>query len=145
MSNPYESPQASGFGGGDRQLAEGKVKPPALTLLIVMAVMMVLVVLGLVLNLLGTGLGAAAGGEEGMQAMFSGTLGIVQGIMGLVFGGVIIYGALQMMKLESYGLAMAACIMAMIPFFSPCCCLGLPIGIWGIVVLNDPIVKSSFR
>jgi hypothetical protein len=148
MSNPYESPQKFGYEGGDgvnRAAAEAKVKPPALTLLIVMAVMMLFVVLGIVLNLAGVGLGAAAGGDEGMQAMFQGTFGLIQGAVGLLFGGVIIYGSLQMMKLQSWGLALAACIMAMLPFFSPCCCLGLPIGIWGLVVLNDPVVKAAFR
>jgi hypothetical protein len=33
----------------------------------------------------------------------------------------------------------------MIPYISPCCCLGLPIGIWALVVLNNEQVKSSFR
>jgi hypothetical protein len=32
----------------------------------------------------------------------------------------------------------------MIPCLSPCCCLGLPIGIWALVVLLDNNVKASF-
>jgi hypothetical protein len=50
-----------------------------------------------------------------------------------------------MKKLESYGLAMAASIIAMIPCVSPCCLLGLPIGIWALVVLMKPEVKSAFH
>jgi predicted Zn finger-like uncharacterized protein len=37
-----------------------------------------------------------------------------------------------------------ACILAMIPCVN-CCILGLPFGIWGLVVLNKPEVKDAFR
>jgi hypothetical protein len=38
-----------------------------------------------------------------------------------------------------------ASILAMIPCFTSCCCLvGLPIGIYALVVLNKPEVKSAF-
>jgi hypothetical protein len=40
---------------------------------------------------------------------------------------------------------MAASIIAMIPCVSPCCLLGLPIGIWALVVLMKPEVKSAFH
>jgi hypothetical protein len=32
----------------------------------------------------------------------------------------------------------------MVPGLSPCCLLGLPIGIWAAVVLNKAEVKSAF-
>jgi hypothetical protein len=32
-----------------------------------------------------------------------------------------------------------------VPCISPCCLVGLPIGIWALVVLNKPEVKSSFH
>jgi hypothetical protein len=50
-----------------------------------------------------------------------------------------------MQQLTSHGLAMAAAIIAMIPCFSPCCVLGLPFGIWALVVLSKPEVKSQFH
>ncbi len=144
MSNPYESP-SSGFGGGDFQQAESKVKVPAMTLLIVTAISMALHVVIILLKLLGAGAGAAEGVEEAMQAMISGPMGAVFGVIALVRDGFIIFGMMKMMKLQSYGLALTACIMSMIPCTSPCCLIGIPIGIWGIVVLNDPLVKGSFR
>jgi hypothetical protein len=49
-----------------------------------------------------------------------------------------------MQKLSNHGLAMAAAIVAMIPCFSPCCLLGLPFGIWALVMLNKPEVRSQF-
>jgi hypothetical protein len=50
-----------------------------------------------------------------------------------------------MKNLQSYGLAMTASIVAMIPCISPCCILGLPFGIWALVILNRPEVKAAFR
>lgn len=53
-------------------------------------------------------------------------------------------GGLQMLRLRSYPLAWAAAIIAIIPCFSPCCLLGMPLGVWAIVVLSDPAVRSGF-
>jgi hypothetical protein len=65
------------------------------------------------------------------------------GFFGLLASGVIIYGALQMMRLKSYRLAMTSSILAMIPCHI-CCFAGLPIGIWALIVLMKPEVKSAF-
>jgi hypothetical protein len=35
-------------------------------------------------------------------------------------------------------------VVAMVPCLSPCCILGLPLGIWALIVLMKPEVKSSF-
>jgi len=61
-----------------------------------------------------------------------------------VIGVVILLGALKMKNLQSYGFAMTAAILAMIPCLSPCCLLGFPMGIWAIAVLVDPQVKAAF-
>ena len=53
--------------------------------------------------------------------------------------------AIRMKELRSYGLAMAGAILGMLPYLSPCCLLGLPFGIWALVVLADPAVKAAFR
>jgi hypothetical protein len=50
-----------------------------------------------------------------------------------------------MKRLENHGMSMAAAIIAMVPCISPCCLIGLPIGIWALTVLNDPSVKAAFR
>ncbi len=77
--------------------------------------------------------------------MLSGPLGLVQGVAGLAISIVMIMGAVKMKRLESYGLAMTASILGMIPCISPCCLLGLPFGIWSITVLNRPEIKDSFH
>jgi GYF domain 2 len=78
-------------------------------------------------------------------SMLSGPIGVVMGIIAILMSVVILLGALKMKKLENYGLAMTASILAMIPCFSPCCLIGLPIGIWAVVVLSKPEVKSAFH
>ena len=50
-----------------------------------------------------------------------------------------------MKKLVNYRLAMVVSILALAPCISPCCLLGLPFGIWALVVLNKPEVKSAFQ
>lgn len=80
-----------------------------------------------------------------MMTQMNGTMGVVTGIIGLVMCFLIFYGALQMQKLRNYGLCMAASIVAMIPCLSPCCCIGLPIGIWALVVLSKADVKPFFN
>jgi hypothetical protein len=84
---------------------------------------------------------------EGITALVQGMgmVGVVLAVIALALAVVIIMGATKMMKLESYGMAMAGAILAMIPCLSPCCLLGLPFGIWAIVVLNNPDVKSAFH
>jgi hypothetical protein len=105
--------------------------------------------LSLVLNVLGTGINMASmagqsGTPEGVANMMSGTLGVIGSIMGILIGGLIFFGAMKMRQLNNWGLALASSILAMIPCLSPCCCLGLPIGIWALVVLLDNNVKASF-
>jgi hypothetical protein len=72
-----------------------------------------------------------------------GVMGI-WGLVALVLSAFDIYAGLQMRKLQGWGLSMAGAIVAMILCFSPCCLLGLPIGIWAVLVLIDEDVKRAF-
>ena len=65
--------------------------------------------------------------------------------LGLVVNTVILVGGHKMMKLQSWGLALASAILVMLPCGSCCCLIGLPIGIWTIIQINKPEVKSAFR
>lgn len=86
---------------------------------------------------------------EGMlsaQAEGPSLVGILYSLLGVGLGVLIAYGGLQMTKFRMYGLAIAASIIAMIPCFSCCCCvIGLPAGIWSLVVLSRPEVRAAFR
>ncbi|WP_246357910.1 hypothetical protein [Pyxidicoccus fallax] len=62
----------------------------------------------------------------------------------LIINGLIFFGALKMRGLQSYGLATTASILALIPCCGPCTCLGIPLGIWALVMLRKPEVRASF-
>jgi hypothetical protein len=76
--------------------------------------------------------------------------------MGEFFGGaavaglaslLMILGGAQMCRLRGYGLAVIAAILAMIPCVScgGCFALGQVAGIWALMVLANPEVRSAFR
>ncbi|HMJ91646.1 MAG TPA: hypothetical protein VK530_17625, partial [Candidatus Acidoferrum sp.] len=71
---------------------------------------------------------------------------LVFGIVQLACGGLMIFGGLKMRKGQSYKLAQTASVLAMIPCTASCCCVvGLPIGIWSLILLNKPEVKAAFE
>lgn len=128
--------------------AEGMVGAPAIGLIVTAIIGILYQLVSVVMNLLGTGIGAfaaASGDSSGMGSLFGGVLGLVFNVVWLLMGGLVIFGALKMKKLESYGLSMAAAVIAALPCTSPCCFLGLPLGIWAIVVLMNQDVKSAFK
>jgi predicted Zn finger-like uncharacterized protein len=58
----------------------------------------------------------------------------------------LIFAYSRMHVLKSYGVAYAGAIISVIPVLgAPCCVLGIPFGIWALIVLNNPSVKSAFR
>jgi GYF domain 2 len=87
----------------------------------------------------------AASQKQPWPAALAGPIGIADGLICILMAAVVLFGAIKMKRLENHGLAMAASILAMIPCLSPCCLLGLPIGIWALVVLLKPEVKSAFH
>lgn len=152
LAPPAQPSLLSGFDTGSRARAEQMVSGPAICLIIVGAIGIVLSLAGLVMNLTGMTLPfmfpQGGGGMDPqvaqMMRMFGGSMGIISGIIGIVVAAFIIYGGMQMKKLQSQGLVMGSAIVAMIPCVSPCCLIGIPIGVWALVVLNKPEVKSQF-
>jgi hypothetical protein len=65
------------------------------------------------------------------------------GLLGLAMSGLMVFGGVQMRNLKGYGVAMAACVIGMLPCTN-CCCVTLPIGIWALTILTKPEIKSSF-
>lgn len=59
----------------------------------------------------------------------------------------IVVAGVQMLSLKSWTMAVVANILLMITCLFQCCCcpLGLPIGIWGLIVLFDSNVKQAFE
>ena len=154
-SPPPLSPMGGAIPGADvGARAAQEVSGPAIGLMIT-AALGVLAALAGIAYILSGGMSMNtfnAGGQnpDAMRMMrmiqsSTGPMGIVVRIIGILACGFIFYGALKMKKLENYSLCMGASIIAMIPCISPCCLVGLPIGIWALVVLNKPEIKASFH
>jgi hypothetical protein len=81
-----------------------------------------------------------------MQAFIEGMQGPLAGMLNLVIAalnGFVLFGALKLLRLQNRSIATVASVAAMLP--CQCCCVfGLPFGIWALVVLNKPEVKSQF-
>jgi uncharacterized Tic20 family protein len=165
--NPFESPErfsAEPPLPGNSPILE-KVKPPAIGLLVVGILNVLLSIFSLIMSVVGMmGMNQAMqqqqqqienmkeqGMDPGVAQMFEsimsfqGPLSLVTNGIALVVGVFIIFGAMKMMKGQSYGMSLTAAIVAMIPCLSACCIVGLPIGIWATVVLSSADVKNAFR
>jgi hypothetical protein len=163
---PVPSGERDPFAPAPSQVS-GRVTPPAVGLLVV-------AVVNLILGLIGVGFGLIysqmppAQAEEMLEkqnpqqvaqmrqaGLTIETLlkiytigGIGGGALALFVALITVLGAIRMMMLRSYGLAVIASVLAAIPCVSPgaCPCLfGMAIGFWALVVLLNPEVRSAFR
>jgi hypothetical protein len=138
--------------GSGRDAALQSVKAPAIALLITAVLNSILALWKLVeLTLLHSNPEFLSGMPQfdnpEMQKMLhllSGPVGVASAAFGLAMSVLVLIGALRMHALRSYSLALVASILAMVPCVTPCCVIGLPFGIWALVVLNKPEVRSQF-
>ena len=70
--------------------------------------------------------------------------GFVVPLIWLVLSCGLVLGAMKMRTLQSYRLAVAAAVVVMLPC-GGCFCIGLPVGIWALITLRKPEVKSQFQ
>jgi hypothetical protein len=142
--NPYETPQMGpqGYAPGQTPFqtppAE-RVKAPAIVLMVLAIITAVLRVAGTSFQLMMLGQGLED--PDGIKL----TANIAGNGMALLLNIATAIGAYKMMRLEAYSAAMTAAIISVIPLCSPCLVIGIPFGIWAIVVLNDPYVKAAFK
>lgn len=95
---------------------------------------------------------SGVGGKETLPTEQAEKMGFMVGTVGtyifallsLMLAPVIIYGAVQMMQGRKPGLAKISSIMAMLPVTACCFLIGIPIGIWCLIVLAKPEVKAVF-
>ncbi len=111
-----------------RQQAVDLASPPALGLMIVAPIGIAFALLHLIVSV---------NNSNAVLAAFDMTA--------ICCHGVVFWGGLQMKSLEGYPWAIAASILAVVPCLSPCCVAGIPLGVWALVVLIDPMVKDQFR
>lgn len=73
---------------------------------------------------------------EKMTSAFFGALGIIGNILVLLAG-------LKIRALQAYALCLTGSIFAIV--MNGCCCIGIPIGIWALIVLMNSDVKAGFQ
>ncbi len=147
--NPYASPQVD-RSQSDRagEAPTLKVGIPAVTLIVLGALGLGLSVLSAAIALVGDPPIVDPNAPRFVQAIQQGSRGPLAAAIQIAFvfvNGTIIAGAIQMLRFRSWGLAITASILAMVNFGNCCCLLGLPLGIWSIVVLSLADVRTAFQ
>lgn len=145
-------PLGSSYGSTPR-LAQDAVQGPATGLLITGILGAIAVLIGAAFAIFGGANMAAPGPElppemrqmmQMIKSMQSPAMIAIDSLVKLAVAGLIIFASLKLKRLESFPLVVTAAILAMVPCTSPCCCVGLPVGIWVLVAIMRPEVKSSF-
>lgn len=127
--------------------AHRQISGPATGLLITGILGALLSVTGFIVNIIGTGISSMVVDyiPDRYEELIEGTVGIGISFVGILVAAFVIYASLKMKELTQWELSVAASVLAMIPCISPCCIVGLPIGIWCLVVLLRPEVRAAFH
>jgi hypothetical protein len=139
--NPYEPPSIDsqiGIEPKEQSIEQirRRVSRPGTALLImgsIAAVFPGIAIVGWLFNLLYIGFNAVVASNLLVSLLF-----FACSVMISIGGG-------KMASMESYRLARLGAILACIPFVTPFIFLGIPFGIWALVLLYDPEVKAAFE
>ncbi len=149
---PGPSAPVYGMAGSDREKVREMVSGPATALLVTGIICLILSILNTVMSITGAGFQPPPGEiPPEMQQFFDvlskmqGPVAIVTSILGIAISALIIFAAQKMRALQSYALVVTGAILAVVPCISPCCCIGIPVGVWVLVVLFKPEVKAMFQ
>jgi hypothetical protein len=152
-------PPLSPAGVGGREAALQRVKVPAVALMVTAILNIILAVWSLIqlifsnpdVQQLNSELAQLNNPQveqfvQKMLHLMYGPLGIVNIFVELAISVLILVGAKKMKSLQSYEFSLAAAALSTVPCLTPCCgyVLGLAFGIWSLVVLRKPEVKSHF-
>lgn len=136
----YPVPQASPGGMDFRQAAKAKVVAPGIALTVAGGLTIAGGLGNFLLGVLAATPNDIPDEAKGFGVLFWWFFGFVS----VVLGGIILVGGIKMQSLRTYGLALTGSILSMLPCHG-CCMIGLPIGIWSLVVLLQPDVKQAFE
>ncbi len=120
---PEIPPESEPVGSPATRMARQQVQAPAVVMLIVV-VLNYLLLVGL----------SEIGGHGIPRLPFLLVAGVIHAL--------VLLGAAQMWRCRMYGLAVAAGILVML--LAPVCVLGIPLGIWALVVLRRREVRAAF-
>lgn len=145
-SSPYQSPIPKGPQGNNKP--SGLVMAPAITMIVIASLAIILNLIGCVAALVIEPQPIDPSAPEFFQEMQRNQTGpvaaAIQGLLALasVFS---LIAAIQMLRFKSWGIALAGTIVLMLNCGNGCCLLGMPVGIWAIIVLSQPNVKKWFN
>jgi hypothetical protein len=133
--------------------ARDMVQGPATGLIVSSILGIIAVLVGLAFSLVGTSFQPPPADVpeefrqwfDMMQRLQSPAFAIADAVIKLAIAGLTLFAAGRMRNLQSFPLVVTATILTAFPCTSPCCCIGLPVGIWVLVVLFKPEVRSAFR
>ena len=155
--NPFQPPQqddsvfahraVAAVGYLDRESALAQIWWPATSLLIFAILALVLQLVGFAVNLTFNQVAFVQPGNPLFLQTQATTIGFM--VLSLIFSvgswALIVFGAIKMRRLESYGFSIAACVLPMVPCVSSCCCMiGVPLGSWALMALSKPGVRQMF-
>ena len=147
FNNPYSSPQFNPGNQNMQSSVKGKVLAPAIFLTVVGSLGILFSIFNCATAMIGEPPPIDPNAPEFLREMQKNAHGpvavVIQGIF-VVVNAVIIFGAVQMMRFQMWPLGLAASILAMVNIGTCCCILGLPGGIWSLVILLQADVKQAF-
>ena len=80
-----------------------------------------------------------------VHLLYSPAILLTNDLFTLAMSILVLVGSLRMKALRNYEFSMIAALLALLPCVTSCCLIGLPFGIWAIIVLRRPAVKSQFK
>lgn len=137
MTNPYAPPEADESPSiRARDVLKARVSRPATALIVMASIHSVFVAISLV----SAAVIIARGGD------INGPVVVGLTILCLQFTCLILIaiGAAKLGFLESYRLARLGSWLACIPLITPFFFLGIPFGIWSLLLLADPTIRAAF-
>jgi phage FluMu protein Com len=135
-ANPYVSPQPLGQRTSTIEMSRLKVQAPAMGILILGGIMSALGLIAVVMMIF---VAVIAG-----PRMDDIVPNLISSFVMLAIGITMVVGGQKMRRLESYSLAITGAVLAIVPC-TICCPLSVPLGIWSLVVLLDPQVRTAFE
>ncbi len=139
-ANPYASPAPApgGFSPAQgRDQAREQLKIPAIILIVLGVLWIIWRVVDFILCFFLVQQGAPLTGQM--------TVGLVSDVIAVILNIAVIIGAVCMLKMNSRAGAWAGAIASVIPCVGPCCLLGIPFGIWAMVIMSKPEVAQAFE
>jgi hypothetical protein len=70
---------------------------------------------------------------------------VVSGSIFAILALLSFFGSIAMLRRQMYWLAIAGSVAAMLNITDCCCLIGLPVGIWALIILLQPDVKAGFN